>query len=78
MAPSQLLPTGSVTRPIFQFDCTEQLLESECPKMAATSRFQNSTFSQVMKMLFIQTPKVGRFPVADDLACESKTWLCVI
>jgi hypothetical protein len=46
--------------------------------MAATSRIQNSAFSQVVKILFIQAPKVGKFLVADDLVCESEAWLCVV
>jgi hypothetical protein len=29
-------------------------------------------------MLFIQNTEVWRFLVADDLACESETWLCVV
>jgi hypothetical protein len=57
MAPSQLLPTGLVTRLIFRLDCPERLLESECPKTATISPFQSSTFPQVVKMLFTQTPK---------------------
>jgi hypothetical protein len=57
----------------FGVDCSERLLESELPKTASPVRFQNSKFSQVVKMLFIQTPKVGKFLAADDLARESET-----
>jgi hypothetical protein len=57
MAPSQLLPTGLVTRLIFRLDCPERLLTSECPKTAKISRFQSWTFPQVVKMLFTRTPK---------------------
>jgi hypothetical protein len=45
-------------------DYSERLLESECPKTAAISRFQNSALSQVTKRLFIQIPKQAEFQAA--------------
>jgi hypothetical protein len=47
---------------------SEWLLESVCPKTAATSRFQYSAFLQVMRRLFIQTPKSAFFLAAGGLA----------
>jgi hypothetical protein len=78
MAPSHLLPTGCHMTyfPVRLSRATATVRVP--PKKAATSRFQNSTFSQVVKMLFIQTTEVGKFLVADDLACESETWLYVV
>jgi hypothetical protein len=44
---------SSTTRSVF-------LLQSECPKTAATFHFQNSAFSQLVKM-FARDPEVSNF-----------------
>jgi hypothetical protein len=50
-----------------------RLLES-----TASIGFQSATLPQIAKMLFTQTREVGRFLMADDVACESEPWLCAV
>jgi hypothetical protein len=71
-------PSRNSYRTTSGVDSSEQLLESECPKMTFSARFQNSTFSQVVKILLFKPLTSENSLLAEDLACESETWLCVV